>query len=261
MSGSRGLLPWLPAMALGALWLFAIGANRPGHLADSQCGSCHLGDRNVTPADAAKLVASQEVLCGRCHANALQMSHPSGLIPGRPLPAGYPLDWKGDLTCSTCHEPHGTRAGLLRGDKRGKDICLSCHDEAFFALMKDSGVSITSSGHLNATRLELHAMDLDPYSLECMDCHSGSGDLPQVAIDRRAILRHGSGSVNHPIGRRYREAAKSGGYRPERLLSKKVWLPDGKISCVSCHQGYSKDHGKLVLPKGRSTLCFECHDL
>ncbi len=261
MSASSRTGAWLMAAAVAAVWIYVALAGKPGHLADSRCGTCHLGDREVSGADAGKLLASQEVLCGSCHANALQMSHPSGLIPGRPLPAEYPLDWKGDMTCSTCHEAHGSAPGLLRGSKRAKDMCLACHDDAFFARMKDSGVSITSSGHLNASRLELRNLELDPYSLECMGCHSGAGELPRVGVDRNAVLRHGSGAANHPIGRIYREAAKAGGYRPEKLLSKNVWLPGGKISCVSCHQGYTKDHGKLVMPKGRSTLCFECHDL
>lgn len=75
------------------------------------------------------------------------------------------------------------------------------------------------------------------------------------------LLRHSSGSANHPIGRSYAAAVPYGGYRPEILLSKSVWLPDGKISCVSCHQGYSSDHGKLVTPKRGSALCYECHDI
>jgi predicted CXXCH cytochrome family protein len=252
---------WALAMALAAASLYAVRSGQTSHLADAHCGTCHLADKDVSVDNASKLIASQEILCGKCHADSLKMSHPSGLTPTRALPSEYPADWKGDLTCSTCHEPHGAGKGLLRGEKRAKDMCLACHDASFFAAMKDSGVSIALSGHLNATRAELRAMDLDPFSLECLGCHANSGELPQVTIGRNAVLRHASGVVNHPIGRSYRDAATVGGYRPERLLSKNVWLPGGKISCVSCHQGYSKDHGKLVTPTRGSELCFECHDL
>jgi predicted CXXCH cytochrome family protein len=241
--------------------LHAVLPGRGGHLADVPCGNCHLADKDVTKANASKLIAAQEVLCVRCHADALKMSHPSGISPTRPLPAGYPADWKGDMTCSTCHDPHGSNQGLLRGDKRAKAMCLTCHDETFFLAMKDAGTSIAPSGHLNATRAQLLAIDLDPYSLECLACHGTMGDGPRVSVSRNGVIRHGSGAANHPIGKKYGDAVGFGGYRPERFLSKAVWLPGGKISCVSCHQGYTKDHGKLVTPMRGSELCFECHDL
>jgi predicted CXXCH cytochrome family protein len=258
---SRTSFLWPLALVLAAASLYAVYSDRPTHLRDTPCASCHLAGRDIDGDNAHKLLASQEVLCAKCHADALKMSHPSGLTPARALPAEYPADWKGDLTCSTCHDPHGAGKGLLRGDKRGKSMCRACHEESFFTRMKDGGVSIALSGHLNATRAELRALDLDPYSLECLGCHANSGDLPQVSIGRNAVLRHASGSSNHPIGRSYRDAATLGGYRPETLLSKNVWLPGGKISCVSCHQGYSKDHGKVISPSRGSGLCFECHDL
>ena len=37
--------------------------------------------------------------------------------------------------------------------------------------------------------------------------------------------------------------------------------PDGGIGCVSCHAGYSAEHGGLVLPATGSGLCYACHDL
>jgi len=206
---------------------------------------------------ASKVVASQEKLCGTCHPRSVQVSHPSGFAPKRRPPAEYPLDWKGDLTCSTCHLPHGTEPGLLRGAKRGRELCLSCHGAAFFRDMKDQGMSMELSGHLNPG-VELRNIELDPYSLQCLQCHETKGNPSAVRVDRRGILRHASGSANHPIGRSYRAAERFGGYRTEIMLSKRIFLPDGKISCVSCHQGYSKDHGKLVITRD---LCMECHNL
>ena len=44
-------------------------------------------------------------------------------------------------------------------------------------------------------------------------------------------------------------------------LSKKILLPMGLVSCVSCHEGYSQNHGKLVISNAGSALCFACHDL
>lgn len=48
---------------------------------------------------------------------------------------------------------------------------------------------------------------------------------------------------------------------PRRIVERTLLLPDGKVSCVSCHQGYRKEHGKLVVTKEKSALCFECRNL
>ena len=243
---------------LGTMLYAAIGG-KP-HLSGIDCGSCHLAGKEVRPEQASKLVASQELLCGRCHPDAVRASHPSGFAAKPGMPAQYPPDWKGDLTCSTCHLVHGTEPGLLRGGKRGKEMCLACHDAVFFNNMKDRGGSIEQSGHSNAV-VALANAGLDPYSLQCLGCHGNQADANGVSVGRNGLLRHASGAANHPIGMRYRESLKSGGFHQENRLSKKIFLPDGKIGCLSCHQAYKKEHGKLVIPNAGSALCFECHDL
>lgn len=250
------------AVACGALLvgnaasLYAAPGGKP-HLAESDCAGCHLAGKSVDPAQASRLVGPQEKQCGACHEAAIKVSHPSGFAPKGKPPDDYPLDWKGDLTCSTCHQPHGNAPGLLRGAKRGKDLCLACHDAAFFKGMKDHGSSIVESGHLR-DRAGMAGVELDPYSLQCMRCH---GSYSNVIVGRNGVVRHDACSVNHPIGGRYRDSARRDGYRPESVLTKSILLPDGKLSCVSCHQGYKREHGKLVMSNERSNLCYQCHDL
>ena len=240
--------------------LYAAVGVRNAHPTGSDCGACHIAGSDVDPAQASKLVASQEVLCVRCHERALELSHPSGFAPTRSLPAEYPLDWKGDLTCSTCHLPHGAEPGLLRGKKRAKGFCLACHDQAFFARMKDSGASLVISGHLDIGRGR-STVDIDAHSLHCLGCHAGSyAGGGSVSVSRNGILRHSSGSAPHPVGRSYNDASRRGGFHPEhQLAQKKIMLSDGKISCVSCHEAYKKDHGRLVVSLNRSALCLGCH--
>ena len=242
-----------------ALMLYAALGGKP-HLSGIDCGTCHRSGQEVRPEQASKLVASQEALCAGCHPDSVRVSHPSGFAPKAALPAEYPLDWKGDLTCSSCHQVHGTGHGLPRGGKRGKEMCLSCHHPGFFTNMKDAGGSIEQSGHLHPG-IALGNIELDPYSLQCLGCHGGQAGSEGVSVGRNGIVRHASGSANHPIGRSYRKAFQSGGFHPENTLSKKILLPDGKVSCVSCHQAYKKDHGKLVLSNRGSALCFQCHNL
>lgn len=238
-------------------------ADLPGtdktHLVREQCASCHLGGGgSVGPQQARMLIASQEVLCGKCHQNAIRVSHPSGFAPRSKPPEAYPLDWKGDLTCSTCHEPHGTTSALLRGARSGRALCLTCHDVDFFKRMRDGGASLMA-GHLSRGA-EAGAPLLDTYSRRCMECHGGSAE-PRIAtvIDRNGIARHAGSRVNHPVGASYDKAATFGGYRPRRNV--KLLLPDGLVSCVSCHHGYREEHGKLVVSQAGSRLCYECHDL
>ncbi len=261
MCGFRGLLACGLIVLIGAIgWVFADLGGKP-HLSEMRCGKCHLTNAPMVPAQARKLVASQEIICGSCHAKALQMSHPSGFVPQGKLPADYPADWKGDLTCSTCHEVHGTRAGLLRGDKRGQAMCLSCHDRAFFDHMKDTGNSLQQAGHLGAAIAPGNRIEIDPISLQCMGCHDSQSDAGGVRVDRSGVMRHISGAANHPIGIPYPVFVRSGEFHPRNMLPKQILLPDGKLGCVSCHQVYNKQHGRLVMSNEGSALCLQCHNL
>lgn len=236
----------------------AMTAGSGRHLSEQECAGCHLAGNDVTPENAKTLTASQEALCVSCHPKAVKVSHPSGLKPKKALPEAYPVDWKGDLTCSTCHEIHGDGHGLMRGDARGKTFCQSCHDAAFFQSMRDGGASL--SGHLGAESMD--SALLDSYSAECMSCHENNGNVNLVtSIDQQGVIRHAGGSAPHPIGSEYEKAARFGGYRNMTLLSKNIILPNGKMSCISCHQGYTQKHGAIVEVSSGNTLCYECHDL
>jgi predicted CXXCH cytochrome family protein len=214
----------------------------------------------VTAENAHRLLATQEKLCGRCHRDAVQVSHPSGIPARGPVPEDYPLDWKGDITCSTCHNVHIGGPGLLRGARRGPDLCMSCHDASFFSTMADGGSSVRRSGHLSANTHQF-AQRLDHYSRQCLECHGEYDISDTVAIDRSGLLRHGSGGVSHPIGIDYSLAARKGLYREASELTEQILLPDGKLGCVSCHRGYAKEHGALVTGSRGRGLCMECHAL
>lgn len=247
------------ALACGGGLYAAISSDGPRHLDASNCATCHLAGNRVTAENASTLVASQEALCAKCHLKAIQVSHPSGFAPKSKPPAAYPLDWKGDLTCSTCHDIHGSEPGIIRGAQRGKELCLSCHDANFFEKMLDKGVS-TLAGHLGNGSFNVTL--LDAYTAECMGCHDNNvNEKISTAVDKNGVVRHAGGSNIHPIGANYKKSATYGGYRPMQMLSKKILLPNGNLSCVSCHEGYAKEHGKLVISAAGSKLCYECHDL
>ncbi|MBF0126233.1 MAG: cytochrome c3 family protein [Magnetococcales bacterium] len=255
--------PWLTGVALllGLVFWMRAGGGAMGHLAQSRCQGCHVTEQ-VSPENARMLIASQEKLCASCHPKAIQLSHPSGFFPGRVLPATYPLDWKGELTCGSCHTIHGDTPGLMRTLAKGGVFCRECHDDAFFEQMPDRGASMVASGHLDAGGAR-PVVDLDPYSLQCMGCHDDkAGDAPmRVNLAGGGVMRHMGSSLSHPIGREYAKAISFGGYRPLAALPAKVALPDGRVGCVSCHEGYSQKHGGLTVDNTGSALCLACHDL
>ncbi len=221
------------------------------------CGSCHLGKNKGQIKSDPILISTQETLCGSCHGDALMASHPSGIPPSMQVPDVFPLDWKGDITCSTCHETHNDKHGVLRVTERGEAFCGACHQADFFTAMADGGISTIISGHLDASG-ELE----DPFSIQCMICHDDKGDPDQsypVSVNRDGIIRHKGSS--HPVGKSYELASTYGGYKPMTELHKSIVLPNGLMSCVSCHQGYSENHGALVSTTAGSGLCFECHQL
>ena len=231
------------------------GGNHPANMA---CSDCHLAQGKINKKNAGTLVASQEQLCKSCHPNSVTASHPTGIKPRGTIPEEFPLDWKGDITCSTCHAVHSKRPGLPRVNVYGKDLCLSCHKKTFFSRMKDEGMSIMISGHLDA-RKPL-AGNIDSFSIQGRSCHESLTDDLGVRITGN-VIRHNSDRGNHPVGMLYERSISYGGYRRVAQIPKEVLLPTGKVSCISCHHGYSDNHGKLVMDNNGSKLCFACHDI
>lgn len=231
-----------------------------GHPKGAACQDCHLAGDATTAKNAYQLVSSEEQLCGSCHAESIRLSHPTGFSPNRKIPEAYPLDWKGDLTCSTCHTNHQGAPNLLRGSKVGKEFCNECHDNTFFTNMADGGTSIHRSAHIGKTEQQVMA-NLDSFSQHCLECHAEDSAGSNIYVDSNGVLRHSNRSMSHPIGIDYAQISGRPGYRRISDISESIIFPDGRLSCVSCHQGYSKEHGILVASNQKSALCFQCHAL
>lgn len=260
---------WIASLLLlagvGARPAYAASPTPQGDHLGTHCAACHLAGEAVTAENAKRLKGTQERLCGTCHRGAVQASHPTGFVPGRTLPARMPLDWKGEMTCSTCHDVHGRGGGSggagaaaasdLGG---GGELCASCHPRSFFAGMADRGESLLRSAHLDA-RASRPVQDIDGYSQRCLDCHADRLSLPGAVIRAAFTARNGSGMVNHPIGMRYAYADLERDLRSPATLPAAILLPDGQVSCLSCHDGYSARHGALVTV-GSTDMCLACHD-
>lgn len=216
------------------------------------CTDCHSATGHKA-GEPPPLRASQEQICGACHRGAIEASHLTGFSPRRALPAGFPTGPSGKMTCSTCHDFHGNSRGLVRDARSGKEFCLACHHAVFFAAMADHGVSITRSGHLNAGTGGI--FKADPYSFKCVTCHAG-----KLATHKdKGHTRRFTNAASHPVGTRYADAMRYGGYRNIETLNDDIILPNGRLSCVSCHRPYTARHG--APPRTQGSICTECHNL
>ena len=245
----RPVLAVLPGLPLVAV-LLALPANpeaRQHHPQNAACDGCHRASGAITAGNAGDLVAPEETLCAGCHQDAVVLSHPSGVPMTAEPPPDLPLDSRGRVTCSTCHDVHGAGAGRMRTARTGRELCQSCHAPAFFAAMHDEGQSLVRSGHMNAART-VTAAAVDRFSAQCLECHDEKSD-------------HGASKANHPVGKDYARWVSYGGYRAPGAIPEPIRLVDGMVSCVSCHEGYTRDHGKLVMSNEGSRMCFGCHDL
>ena len=197
----------------------------------------------------------QEQLCEECHSGVIEASHPTGFIPARSLPTEFPLNEKGEMTCTTCHDIQKNGKPALQVQKRGKQFCASCHSESFFASMPDAGNSLITSGHLSADNKS--SGTLDNYSTECMTCHMDKGEVSGRKVASRKFMLSTIGGGNHAVGMDYNQFQYKIDYRPVNSLPEEIFLPEGKVSCISCHKAYTKKHGEIV---SKDNLCITCHD-
>jgi len=118
-------------LLLGLLSALAGADPLPGSpLEGAPCSHCHLITDlagGVPAADASLLVDSQELLCAECHQSAIDTGHPSGFVPQRELPADFPLDFSGYMTCSSCHLIHLPAHGAIRTVGTEAARCTPCH--------------------------------------------------------------------------------------------------------------------------------------
>lgn len=260
--GAARILAFLSAILIaGSLQAIseARAADHGAH-AGIPCADCHLAGVMTTPANAAEMPASQERLCGRCHRGAVEAAHPTGFTPARPVPAGFPLDERGRMTCTTCHTGHLGASGSLRTAQTGEAFCLSCHGRGMFDAMPDQGLSLFRSAHLDA-RAAPFSHSLDRYSLACALCHEEEVSFPGDHQISSLDPVNASRSANHPVGMDYARASRGKGYRSPATLDPDILLVDGKVSCLSCHRAYTRQHGALVAAGDDRTFCMSCHDM
>jgi DmsE family decaheme c-type cytochrome len=85
---------------------------------DVACTSCHKIMTDVTPR--AQLAKATEMdTCGTCHQRQRAQQYRSSHMPVR----------EGKMTCTSCHNPHGTISQALLKEPSINDSCFTCHAE------------------------------------------------------------------------------------------------------------------------------------
>jgi len=75
------------------------------------------GFRSVNPPNRASLAKPESVLCRECHQE---------VVARMMMPSRHPVR-EGKMSCSSCHNVHGSEVAGLKTEERSNDLCLSCH--------------------------------------------------------------------------------------------------------------------------------------
>lgn len=284
MITKRYLLLLFLLIVLGGVAYSLLSHN--GHnFTEQQCQDCHA----ITPIkgkrETLKMKAPIQELCLRCHNSYLENSqtHPVEMAPRSAFPpADLPLSWDGKMTCSTCHDIHASSQGSLlqgRGSLRrnvaGAELCSACHS-AFANI--DGNKNTKGHGpmmpvvHMNPMNMkympdtDVKGGRIDKISQMCLSCHDGSIGANADSRISSGSWKHGGSfsnvdpQGNHPIGVKYRAAARRGGLRPIGALDRRIKLFEGRVGCSSCHDPYSQEPYYLAISNIGSRLCLQCHD-
>lgn len=254
--------------ALFAGYVFSQWTNY--HNFDGICLDCHLVE--PAPGDGpGTLIADESELCLDCHESAREFSHPVDMVPVSAIvPSSFLLDWKGMVTCVTCHPAHQQGYGpyRLRVDAIGERFCVMCHSDIEEELHK---VSIGSAhiGSTLSTGLNIGEFGtvLDDLSIKCLACHDGEFGVDSLsgntAITSDSGIIHNIQAIGltHPIGMNYFEMKRKyrGALRGVNELPSGIKLFAGVVGCGTCHNPYSHVDQELSMSNEGSALCLGCH--
>ena len=90
-----------------------------------------------------------------------------------------------------------------------------------------------------------------------MACHMDNGAIAGTRTASIGSFAQGGGAANHSIGSTYRDFSMRRDYRPAGALAAEILLPEGKVSCLSCHKAYTQKHGEPTVARN---LCMQCHN-
>jgi len=248
---------------------FSVAGPYPGrgyHDFSGRCLDCHI-KMPVPGGKRPTLKKDVTVLCEKCHEEQDGLSHPVDVRPVMQVPDYLPLDWRGMVTCVTCHSVHepGFGPSHIRTSAGGQGFCVLCHSG-----LDEKMHSVFGAGaHMGGVVKVAYAPDnhgevrLDEMSIRCMSCHDAIlGTESTVAnVDVFRSLHSNTTGLSHPVGVLYSEAKRKyrGAYREISKLPPQIKFYGGRVGCGTCHSPYSSEHAQLVMSNYGSNLYLTCH--
>jgi len=168
-----------------------------------------------------------------------------------------------DISCLTCHRPHGSPNDHMLKSKDDQNFCLACHNGSKAASL----TSFTTSGHGKAGVRRV-----------CQECHfpHGTGQEnatkktitdPHTSTDKNAFVNlsgmnavcfacHGQASSGkYYYGKTaYKAAAHTGAHNPADVSGDQA-----AGECDNCHNPHGKGFTKMTVDQ-KESLCYDCHN-
>ena len=206
------------------------------------------------------------------------VNHPVNVVPSSSIhvPSDWPLAPDGSITCTTCHQTlpalNGESDIRLRGSATGRPsspaFCSNCHVDTGSRTGASLHWSAMGRAHVKAdSPRSIGGGSMDRQSMECLSCHDGVSATEThggVAWSGFGAGSMGDRQSSHSVGAAYGRKGQSrrgGALRPANTLPPEVRLPEGKVSCVSCHNLFERSKNHLSVPIEQSALCFTCHEM
>lgn len=177
------------------------------HRNDVSCASCHQAHGKNDKQLAAK---NELQLCAQCHQDkAAQMERVSH----------HPVR-EGRMTCSSCHDPHGTGSEANIKAASVNDLCFKCHTE----------------------KRGPHVFEHPPVAENCSNCHDphGSTHGKLLKANMPFLCQQCHSNSNHP-GTLYSQRNTFKGVAPSNRV-----FADGCINCHSNIHGSNHPSGKTL---------------
>ena len=223
------------------------------HDFEGKCYTCHL-----SLGEGKKIFVKEiDFLCKRCHKD-LGVSHPSGMKPSMQTPDKLPLDWGGRMTCTTCHNIHGSGKYLMRMGKPNRAFCSMCHKKITGRAAQPAHSASKKSLDVMYYEVTNAGSPIDWISIECLKCHGNIFGGSSNAALGAGIWNHGNGQ-SHPIGMNYMQAYLKGGLKHPSNMSTPLRFFLGKMGCGTCHNFMEKGKWSLVINNKDNALCLTCH--